>query len=882
MIRAHIGEKPLHTHENIGLEDFLERLQSRWGGSEEIITVIAHASWNGIEIDAVVLLPRAIAVLDFKSHRGRIRISENGPWVGEGGVIKGGSKLNPFAQIRDNKRAVMSWLGDKNLLPACNLAHVSGAVVFSGSVSIEGDLGPKIGSWFFATDLDRCVEILASLASPQIRVDIKQSESIVAALGVQPYQSTRSSSQAVSIDGESKAVTRRPPMTEKQQEVLGSIARFLQDDDRKSLSVLGMTNTGKTSLLCEALREVERGGRQAIILAPNIRIAKRLSSQWGWGCTSIYSHMYGGENSSTEDPAEEGLKKRGRIIPLRTCRDPVDAVYLIDEAHLIGNEYFESDDGTRFGSGRLADDFRLFGNLGASSRQIVLFGDPCQLPRGRKESMPLFGELQRTWGLATTEVSLSEMFDNHERAVPLRNARYLAQAILTRNFSELNLETGPGFAIMSRHVAAAEASSSFQDQLTDCWYITDTHSKALTFNRWVRGELFKEDATSPIMPGDLLEFYNVAEDIADPFVAASRVLTSGDRLVVESVAPSHPQSQSLKGREEPIRLTTRRVEARSAGVQQSLIVLEDFLLAERPELDPESAVALNIWQAKHPDQPVSRLRYGYATTGHHAQGLNQPVCFVDAGFDGGRHSETYFRWLYTAVTRASRSCAVLNFRAIDPFDEAQWIDGGAKAVESLPLGGGWQFSADGPVSTSLPMALTANAGTPASSELKILEQRVRRLTEPLGWYVTAIQSHAYQEQFQLKGPGGTEVKLFVSYKQGSQVTGMRVSDPVIGNTLLVAVAESAAMTSLNDEHGSRILRSLRTRIGKTKLRVGGAARDGEYRLSAALVADDGGRAQVEINHDKNGIVSAVRLIKFVGSSIASTLRDSLAGKPESA
>lgn len=310
MIHAYFGEKPLHTHENTGLEDFLERLESRWGGSEEVITVIAHALWNGAEIDAVCLLPRAIAVIDFKNHGGRVQISENGPWRGDGGLIKGGSKLNPFAQVRDNKRAVMLWIEGKNLLSGCNLGHVSGVVVFSRAVTVEGDLGPKIGSWFFVTDLDRCGDVLDSLASPQIQIDTKQAEVIVAALGVRPYRSKRARTHLVQVDGKSDAANPPLRLTEKQQEVLGTVARFLKAPDQKSLSVLGMTQTGKTTLLSETLRELERLGRQAIVLAPNTRIAMGLASLRALDCASIYKHLYDRGNAKSEAPTDESKKRK--------------------------------------------------------------------------------------------------------------------------------------------------------------------------------------------------------------------------------------------------------------------------------------------------------------------------------------------------------------------------------------------------------------------------------------------------------------------------------------------------------------------------------------------------------------------------------------------
>ena len=80
------------------------------------------------------------------------------------------------------------------------------------------------------------------------------------------------------------------------------------------------------------------------------------------------------------------------------------------------------------------------------------------------------------------------------------------------------------------------------------------------------------------------------------------------------------------------------------------------------------------------------------------------------------------------------------------------------------------------------------------------------------------------------------------------------------------------MDAVQDGVGQRIMRSLQLRAASKQLRVSGARRDGEYRLSAVLANDEGGRALIEINHVKDGVVSSIRLIKFMGPGIAEVTR----------
>lgn len=878
MIRAFVGEKPLHTHENVGLDNFLERLESHWGGSAESITIVAHSMWNGSEIDAVCLLPRAIAVIDFKNHEGRIRVSENGAWLGDGGVVKGGSKLNPFVQVRDNKRAVIAWLEERKLLPDCNLGHISGAIVFMRPAIIEGDLGPKISSWFHVTDIDRCVELLASIASPKIQIDAKQIRSIVAALGVREYHSPRIRARIVDVDAAGEKVANHPSLTEKQREVLGTIVRFLENPSRKSLSVLGMTHTGKTVLLSETLRQLERSGRQPVVLAPNGRIARRLNQDFGLECRSIYSHVYdrGAAKSEKVGDTSGGRKRSIRVFPVRECIDPDDCVYLIDEAQLMGNDYFELEDGARYGSGMLTEDFLAFAALAASRRQLVLFGDPYQLPRGRHEAMPIFGDLQRTKGLDAASVTLSEMVEMPVRAIPLANARRLAQAIAAGQFTELRLESGEGFALLSRKDASDQARKSFRQQIAESWLVADTHVKVRKFNHWIRRQLFNQEAVQPISAGDLLEFYQAPEDDGDPFDTPPRSLAAGDRMIVQRVIESSIRnSQSLSGRESAVWFATSRIEFSFGGLRKSMLLLDDYLLAEKPELDPEIAIALEVWQKSSVGESVGRFRYGYASTAHHAQGLSQPVCLVDASSEGGRHAESYFRWLYTAITRASQHCIVFDFRELDAFDEAQWNERSAESVASLPIGGGWHFGSGNFVSDLTPATALPESGAPDSSQLEELSKVIGKLLQPLQWRITGLTSAPYQEQYQVRGPGGEDAKLFVSYNQRNVVTAMRIAGDASADSLLASILEAAVVAAPVDSRSRSIIQSARSRAATKMLRLAGAHRDGEYRLTLVLRSEADERAQIEVNHNNEGIVSTVRLVKFTGSQIRADVRHAL-------
>lgn len=79
------------------------------------------------------------------------------------------------------------------------------------------------------------------------------------------------------------------------------------------------------------------------------------------------------------------------------------------------------------------------------------------------------------------------------------------------------------------------------------------------------------------------------------------------------------------------------------------------LMADFKNRFPRLRRGTKDWQdalAEDPFVNALHVRYGYAVTCHKSQGGEWPHVFVDCAWTGPRSSADYFRWLYTAVTRA--------------------------------------------------------------------------------------------------------------------------------------------------------------------------------------------------------------------------------------
>lgn len=914
-IHAFAGEKASRTHENQMLQRFLERIEERWMQSSDWIYVIANTMWEGSEIDLVCLLPSMIFVADFKDYQGRISGTENGPWLADGVPIKGGAQKNPFVQLRKNRFSVMDWLGKRANLEGRNLGHLSAGVIFSGPILDGLDISQRSKSWFYVTDLDGAVKTLDALASPQLMVRREEADQTVQALGVTTHIWQSSRPAVIDLGGRAPRALEHP-LTEHQKEAMAAVERFLKSKDHRSMSVAGMTSTGKSRLLVEVIEVVARQGRNAIPLSPNSRLAYIVGEDQGARCESVYQHLYlnvvdndstsqvrteaASENApvasmlKTENVDTKSRKKSGapKVIPLRECTDPDDCVYLIDDAHLLSDSPFVTPDGKQYGSGRLLSDLFAFGDFAHSARQIIFFADPYQLQRAAPTDSVMDGSFQSRHELGHVTLPLEQLIDVSHGGALLRNALSLVNAIRTGKFASLSIIEDESVRIVDSKTAAQELVEHFRSNPFSAWYLADTHAKLAEFVRWLRPRLFGVRRLGALEAGDLLEVVSV-QSPEDRGGGNARQVRAGQRYCVDEIGTSQDISQPLKGRQQPITFHLfDYVTLNGPGILAlerpgSLgRFLEDYITAEKPELLADTAVAVRVWvnarkavnrgstqvddrrgDAFEVDEEVgvsgvSLARYGYGATVHHAQGMSQPLCYVNAEHAAGRHSDAYFRWLYTALTTVGRTLTLFNFTPIHPFDSATWNETSASVADDIPVGSGWAFSPDAGVSQTdqrrdVPPGLGESRNLKASVAIWL---SITRAAETLGWFVSKATCHAYQELYELKRGDSERCELKVAYSGKNVVTALHIVPPThwdVLRAIAAACIDNATYTPIARD----LLCAIRAGVGASQWWLVSAS-ETSYRLSIVLVRQQDERVCLEINFDKQGLATTVRPLKY--------------------
>lgn len=123
--------------------------------------LIGNYNIEGVELDALLLTPQAVTIIEFKNWGGSIVAGENGPWTCNGRIIAGGAYgKSPFVQARLNRSRVQAGLQRYLGIEAI---EVSVVVVFAqpSTIDVTG-LSPVVRRWLTVCDNSHLSEVILS------------------------------------------------------------------------------------------------------------------------------------------------------------------------------------------------------------------------------------------------------------------------------------------------------------------------------------------------------------------------------------------------------------------------------------------------------------------------------------------------------------------------------------------------------------------------------------------------------------------------------------------------------------------------------------------------------------------------------------------------
>ncbi len=758
------------THENRIFDALLRELEIVWGDEEDLVILLGNFYCNNCEIDAAILKRSSITVIDFKDYGGKISFSENGSWFADKVEVKGGSKPNPFIQIKENKFALLNSLKAIDLPSGRqpDLGHISGLALFHKPIVFEdSQLPPKIESWFHVVDFDRAVERLSQITSRKINLSNRDLKFIASNFSIPEYTPVGS---RIKINLETEKNTNQLELPESLQSVMSEISDFLNSSEQ-ILIVTGAIGTGLKQLLKAISNFALARDRNSSILVPSSPIA----SQYEIEAKSIYASIYSA-NPTIEPETDETGHNRGLIcFDLIQNNDSQQHIYVVGEAHLVSTSFFQRDI-KRYGSGKLLTDLLKFINFRESQQQIIFLGDLFQMTRDKPEQSAIFAEhLQAITGLKVKKISIDYIFPGKEKDLFVSNSLEIAKSISKKEFDRLYITTD-GLRCIEAPTEKSEKHQLLRKEFTEAptstKFVAYNHEAVNRINNWIRQRVFGRG--EKISAGDIVEIHNSFsvknKDELEPSIYVSRGSFAEIVAVNDNIKPL---VQPLNGRNRPIIVPFLDIRARLLENNQEIefLCLKKFLYEEKPEVDRDTLLALyvsakarfrqkyhkkhdvkNIEQFDNSNSPqlaqflqkdpyfnAVRLRFGYALTLHRAQGRQFSTVIATMDTGEGQTNETYFRWVYTLFAVVRDRLILSKIPSITPFYKTIWDDSKGKLDSIVPR-------------DLIAFDRDAEAGITDIPEFSISEKALRNLywhildkLKPQGINVKSYKHHTYQE-----------------------------------------------------------------------------------------------------------------------------------------
>ncbi|HVD98239.1 MAG TPA: AAA family ATPase [Cytophagaceae bacterium] len=435
--------------------------------------------------------------------------------------------------------------------------------------------------------------------------------------------------------------------------------KFIEDKTsaRPVFLLRGYAGTGKTTLLSALVHTLDSLGYSCILMAPTGRAAKVMSNYSGKYASTIHRQIYQQEKGDGD-----GLVfRRKKNILSKTF-------FIVDEASMISDMAESS-------SQRILSDVVDY-VFEKKSNKLILVGDTAQLPPVKLEISPALegGYLKSKFFANLYECELTEVVRQEMESGILRNATMLRKKLtekasslefITKGYKDIYRMTGEKMEDGLRY-----AYKKYGEENTIV--ITRSNKSATGYNRYIRQTI--KAVEDEVSAGDLLmvvknNYATLPEDSPAGFLA------NGEFVEVMKVK-KYEEIHGFRF----VHLELRLLDYPKHPTFEAVAFL-DILYSNNASLTTEQNKLLfeSVWndysevmskrtrlEAVKKDSYFTALqvKFAYALTCHKSQGGQWDAVFVDQGYLTEENlNEDFLRWLYTAITRATKEVFLVNFNA---------------------------------------------------------------------------------------------------------------------------------------------------------------------------------------------------------------------------
>ncbi len=459
--------------------------------------------------------------------------------------------------------------------------------------------------------------------------------------------------------------------TPDQERLVDAMCSYLTQGRSSDIFILnGYAGTGKSTVIAAFTKMLSAHSIKSYILAPTGRAAKVVSGYSGQAALTIHKKIY----------RQKSISDQSFVLDFNRDKD---AVYIVDEASMIGNR--GGGDGSNFGSGDLLNDLVEYVRNGTNCR-LMLVGDIAQLPPIGTPLSPALDVSYMEYYGNVHYFSMNDIIRQAEESGVLMNATACRELIEDNNpqFPKFNLNFPDVKLLGGMDVIEEIENAYYRYGKERCMIITRSNKQAGRFNRGVRERiLFQEEELSS---NDLVMI------VKNNYSYSKKEEQGAPQASQQSIQQDKPTDFIANGDVALIRRVRRYEEVhgfRFADVTMWLScdeeqemdckVLLDTIGSDTPALSHADNLKLmqsveqdyahitrkaDRYKAMREDAYLNALqiKFAYAITGHKSQGGEWDAVFIDRMIFGEEQMTVeLLRWLYTAITRATKELYFINF-----------------------------------------------------------------------------------------------------------------------------------------------------------------------------------------------------------------------------
>ncbi len=417
----------------------------------------------------------------------------------------------------------------------------------------------------------------------------------------------------------------------------------------------GYAGTGKTTVVSAIVQMLPYFNFKYVLMAPTGRAAKVMSGYSKRSAFTIHKKIF-------HQVAEPG----GGLQFKRQSNYHQNTVFIIDEASMLSDQ-------SDFGNKGLLTDLIDY-VFTKDKNRLLLIGDVAQLPPvGSTESPALeIDYLKATFNMEAASIELTEVMRQEESSGILFNATELRNELPKPRFE-------PKFSTSRFKDVFKMTGERMEDGLRYAYdkygtentvIICRSNKNAVQYNQYIRRTIqFREDE---LEAGDILmivrnNYFFLPENAPAGFLA------NGDFVEVLKIVRfeeyyglrfatlnlrllDYPDQESFEGKVILDTLYTPEASLSNTAYKS----LYDQVVEDYADVSTKTERAKAI--KKDPFLNALQVKFAYALTCHKSQGGQWDAVFVDQGYlNEDMVDQEYVRWLYTAVTRATKELFLVNF-----------------------------------------------------------------------------------------------------------------------------------------------------------------------------------------------------------------------------